>query len=309
MRPRPVLLIGVAGLLGLGCATPLPYYEQSLELNASGTEPWGSPCDNDIWESWETGGTPGRVSAVLEARHYTVPLHGMPALYGPTRWELWGVRLKADGWDQIDMRRDIGPLGNPPVSYRWFVRARTFAADGAERPATAEARADVDSVMAEMGTVFDPRLASVEAQGLSHGSVPEWCRVERKLGNSSRGMLCQGRASIGWFTALPPWAGAPVTTADRITKALEAGGWSVTQAFPPASSGFLEARRARPGGWDIVTVGGGPEDPSGNGVRWWYSVSAASCDSAGGRGPARGDVLAAGDRLLASLREATAGER
>jgi hypothetical protein len=287
MSPHRLLLLGGAGALVVACAAHLPFYEQSLELNTSGNDPW------------DAGGTRDRIAGVLAARGYTVQYFDMRApnyaWYGSTRWTPWGIRLRTEGWDQIDVSGASAALANqtPPASYRWYARARTFGSDGTALPASAEARADVDSIMAQLSAVSASRLASGEAP-----AEPEWYRGGR----------CMGGVRLGAFTALPTWAGAPVTIADRIARSLEQGGWTVTQAFPAASPGALIARRTQLGGWDVVTVySGGPEDRSGYGVRIRYSVRATFCDRAGRRGLARGEVRAEAETLVRSLREASAG--
>lgn len=295
MQPRPLLLLGAACAMALGCAGhPLPYHEQSLPVNASGSDPWGP------------GGTRARITGVLEARHYTVQHFDMRtphyAWYLPTRWAPWGIRLRADGWDQIDVMRASEPLEDqlPPLSYRWTVRARTFASDGAERPASAEARADADSIMAGLGTVD-----TLEGASGATRTGPEWWRV----GREARLRTCAGGVYVGALTALPPWAGAPDkgTNAERITATLEAGGWTIARRFPVAELGMLVAERPQSAGADGLTVFAiRPEDPSRYGTRTWYEVRAASCDSTGRRAPPRPEARADADRLITALQHVLA---
>jgi hypothetical protein len=117
---------------------------------------------------------------------------------------------------------------------------------------------------------------------------------------------------VGAFTALPHWAGTPDkgTNAERIVATLEAGGWTIVKRFPYASPGWLVARRSQPGGADVVTVyAGGLEDPRRYGIRTWYEMRTASCDSAQRRGPPRAETRADAERLLVALRDAIATER
>jgi hypothetical protein len=297
MPSRPFLLLGAACALALGCAAKtLAYHEQSIELNAAGSDPW------------ERGGTQDRIVGVLEARGYTVqhvnlraPRFGDVGLRAP-----WGIRIRPDGWDQIGVIRVGGSnAGQLPLSYRWVVRARTFAADGAERSASAEAQADVDSIMAELNTVDTPERAPRVATGTESTTG---------LGNAwvgGRG-TCSGGRYVGAFVALPPWAGAPAmgTNADRIVATLEAGGWTIVEAFPYASLGMLVAQRTQSAGSDGLTVFAiRAADPSGYDIRTWYEVRARFCDSAGRRGRVRAETRAEADRLVVALRDAIGGER
>ncbi len=298
MPPRPSLLLGAVCVIALGCAAHLPSYEQSLELNASGNDPG------------DGGGTRDRIAGVLEARHYTLrpfemraPRYGWPQFLG--HWTPWGIRLRADGWDQVDVMWSGELLGNqtPPTSYRWIVRARTFASEGAERPASAEARADADSILAELGTV-DTLVGASSATP----TAPEWWQADRE----ARRRACAGGVYVGAFTAFPHWAGAPDkgTNAERVVATLEADGWTIAEPFPYAWPGRLVARRAQPGGADAVTVyAGWLEYPWHYSIRTRYHVRAASCDSTGRRGPPRAEARADANRLVAALRDAIAGER
>jgi hypothetical protein len=300
MPPRPLLLLGAACVLALGCAAHLPYYQQSLELSASG---------NDLYAP---GSTQDRIAGALEARHYTVqdanmraPRYASP-LYAGTMTP-WGVRIRSDGWDQIDVIRTGGPAahGLLPLAYHWTVRARTFAWDGVERPASADAQADVDSILSLLGTVDEARRA-LEATRPAPPSPPD--------STGPRLRACAGGSYVGTFTALPPWAGAREhgSNAERIAAKLAAGGWTIERGFPYASLGTLVARRAQPDGADVVSVAAFRfGDPSYNGVdiRTRYEVRTASCDSAGRRGPPRAETRADADRLVVALRDAVSGER
>jgi hypothetical protein len=293
MSPRPTLLLGAVCVIALGCAAHLPSYEQWFELNASGSDPWGR--------------TRQRIAGVLETRHYTLPehFHWQPIWRHTQDWTPWGIRLRADGWDQMDVTWSTGLLENqtPPTSYRWIVRARTFASDGAERPASAEARADADSIVAELGT-----LDTLVGASSATPTGPEWWEV----GREARRRTCAGGWHVGAFTALPHWAGTPDkgTNAERIAATLEASGWTIVKRFPYASPGWLVARRSQPGGADVVTVyAGGLEDPRRYGIRTWYEMRTASCDSAQRRGPPRAETRADAERLLVALRDAIATER
>jgi len=281
----------------LGCAAHLPYHERSLELNAAGNDPW------------ERGGTQDRIVDVLAARGYTVqhvnlraPRFGDVGLRAP-----WGIRIRPDGWDQVDVMitGESHGHGLPPLAYRWTARAHTFASDGVERPASAEAHADVDSIMTELNTVDTPERApsAVTRTESDSGRDNVW------LG--TRG-TCSGGRRVGAFVALPPWAGAADkgSNADRVAATLEAGGWTIVRRFPVAALGMLVAERPQSSGSDGLTVFAiRAEDPSGYGIRTWYEVRAASCDSAGRRGPPRAEARADADRLVAALRDAIAGER
>jgi hypothetical protein len=222
-------------------------------------------------------------------------------------WTPWGIRLRADGWDQIDVIWTSGSQGNqmPPVSYHWTVRARTFASDGVERPASTEAQADGDSIMTELNTVYTPeRAASAVARA----------DFESNRGNVwiGAGGTCAGGHRVGAFVALPPWAGGPDkgTNADRIAATLEASGWTVARRFPVAELGMLVAERPHAAGSDGLTVFAiRAEDSSRYGVRIWYEVRATSCDSVGRREPLPAEVQADAERLLVALRDATAAER
>jgi hypothetical protein len=299
MPPRPFLLLSAACAVALGCVAHLPYYERALELTSSG-DPYGP------------GGTQNRIADVLVARHYTVQHFDMRApryeFYLSGHWAPWGIRLRADGWDQIDVIRTSGSHGYPGaalVSNHWTVRARTFASDGAEHPPSVEAQADVDSVMAELNTV-GTRERAPDAGALTG---PESNRDNVWIGTEG---TCAGGRRVGAFVALPPWAGAPDRgrNADRIAATLEAGGWTIARRFPVAELGMLVAERRQSAGSDGLTVLAiRAEDPSRYGVRTWYEVRTASCDSAGRRGPPRAEARAAADRLLAALRDAIAGER
>jgi hypothetical protein len=294
MQPRPLLLVGTACALALGCAAnTFIYHERSIELNSEGNDPWGP------------GGTPDRIFGVLEARGYTVQYFGLraPGLGYVRPRAPWGIRLGHDGWDQINVIRATGLHESPlPISYRWVVRARTFAADGTEHPASAAAQADVDSIMAV--------LAAVDTTRHPGGLAPP----SRRAGDVGRAWLggqgtCSGGQYVGAFVALPPWAGTPAggRNAGRIAATLGAAGWTIAQPLPVAKMGMLVAERPQPAGVDGLTVYAIRDaDPSGNGIRMWYQVRAASCDSTGRRALPRPEASADADRLLTALQHVLA---
>jgi hypothetical protein len=296
MQPRPLILLGAACALALGCATNTPiYHERSIELNSAGNDPW------------EPGGTRDRIVGALEARGYAVQHLNLRAPrvgyddYAGLRAP-WGIRIRPDGWDQIDVLRVSGSNQEqqPPRSYRWVVRARTFAADGVERSTSAQAQADVDSVMAELNTVAEPSRGAATRTGSEYDLDNVWIGAQG---------TCYGGQQLGAFVALPPWAGASTkgTNADRIAATLAAAGWTVARRLPVASLGMLVAERPQPTGSDGLTVFAiRAEDPSGNGIRIWYEVRAASCDSAGRRAPPRPAARPDADHLVTALQHVLA---
>jgi hypothetical protein len=298
MRPRPLLFVGTAGALALGCAPGLQSnsaglstntYQRAVVLNTPGNNP--------------AIGQPGEwIADVLEARGYRVQA---AQWYGQGRTPR-GVRLRADGWDQIEVYAGIGDGAvrwesvEPAISYRWTLFARTFATNGVERPVSPEARADLDSVMAALGTPATRRAGT----GATTQPEPnaEADSAARRLARCTRG------ETVGNFIGLPPWAGNLTvgTTADRMARAMTAAGWTVAR---PPSWVRLMGFRAQPGGSDVVSVLVRAGDRRADTPTSRYEIRAAFCDSTGRPLPARAEAEADTQQLVQALREASAGER
>lgn len=276
---RPPLSLIAVGVLAWGCAAATDAYQRSIELNTAGNYPAiGRP---DEW-----------IAGVLEARGYDVHAarwcwHG---------WSPLGTRLRADGWDLITASAKIGQRTehwvDPPLTYRWTLYARTFSADGSERPASPEARADLDTVVTALGAAATRRDTAGAAAQPRPSTEPE--------GAAFRLETCTWGEAAGDFVGLPPWGGtlATGTTAERLASAMEAERWTLVRP--------MIGVRPQPGGMDVVAVLGGSGTAGLHETRARYVVRVAFCDSSGRRLPPRTEARADAARLVPLLRDAVA---
>jgi hypothetical protein len=257
----------------LGCAAAPNAYQRSIVLNTAGNYP--------------AIGTPDRwIAGVLEARGYDVPA----ARWYGQGWSPNATRLRVDGWDLITASAKINERitwVDPPVTYRWTLYARTFGADGSERPASLEARADLDSVITSLGAAA--ALRDTAQPGPSTKPDGATLRLDR----------CTWGELVGDFVGLPPWGGtlATGTAAEQLVAAMEREGWTVARP--------MVGIRRQPGGVDVVTVRGG----SWLKPRAHYEVRVAFCDSTGSPSPPRAEARADAARLVSLLESAVAPPR
>jgi hypothetical protein len=290
MFSRPLFPVVAAVALGLGCASATSAYHRSIELNVSGNNPAiGRP---DLW-----------IGDMLEARGYDVRT---AAWYGQG-WSPQGTRLRSDGWDLITASAKIGEGAarvewvDAPLSYRWTLDARTFAADGTERPPSPEVRADLDGIVAALGTVAVRKdTAGGEA---SQGTEPDSAAL--------RLARCAWGERVGEFVGLPPWAGTTATgsNAGRMVTTLEREGWTVPRPTVPRPMVVIRSImgvRAQPGGVDVVTVRGGWGAAGRAQTRAHYDVFVAFCDSTGRHSRPRPEARADAARLVPLLRAVAA---